>query len=206
MSYLTHDITLLTAFQNGNTEAEKVLFDRFFQPLCLFADRIIDDLQLAEDIVSESFIKLIDRRQDFKALPQVKSFLYQTVHNASINQAITRQRHKIIHEKIRYQEEQGKAGTSEYEVMETEILRAELIQEIYEEIENLPDRCGQIFKMIFVEQLSTDDIAARLSINPQTVRTQKARAIQLIRTALLKKNRIPALVLLYGWLQLTALS
>jgi DNA-directed RNA polymerase specialized sigma24 family protein len=52
-----------------------------------------------------------------------------------------------------------------------------------------------------VEQLSSEEIGARLSINPQTVRTQKARAISLIRTALLKKNRWPAWLLLFTWLQ-----
>ncbi len=204
MAHWNDDTTLLAAFQNGDTEAEKAVFDRYFQPLCLFAERITVDLQAAEDIVSESFIKVIDRRRNFSVLPQLRSFLYQTVRNASINQAIARQRHHAIHEKIRYQDEQ--AAAVDDDALETEMLRAELIREIYDEIEDLPHKCGQIFKMIFVEQLPTDEIAARLFINPQTVRTQKARAIQLIRTSLLKKNRIPALLLLYTWLQLTALS
>lgn len=193
MDQFRDDITLLAAFQNGDSAGEKAVFERYFQPLCLFSERITSDLPLSEDIVADSFIKLIDRRMDFPSIPQLKSFLYTTVQNASINHAVSRRRHQVIHENIRYLATQDSTAEDQ---LEAEILRAELIREIYQEIENLPDKCGQIFKMIFLEQLSTEDIASRLSINVQTVRSQKARALQLIRTSLLKKNRFTTLLLL----------
>ena len=68
-------------------------------------------------------------------------------------------------------------------------------------MENLPGRCGEIFKLIFIHGRSTEAIAAQMGINPQTVRTQKARAIQLIKTQLLKKNRISSLLLLMALLE-----
>jgi RNA polymerase sigma-70 factor (family 1) len=200
-----NDILLLAAFQHGDPMADKQIFERFFQPLCLFGERITGDLQQAEDVVADAFEKLIDRRNDFDAVSRIKSFLYQIVHNASINLSIASKRHKAIHENIRYLTK-SETGISGSLVRENEILRAELIREIYDEIENLPDKCRQIFKMIFVEELSTDEISAKLSINVQTVRSQKARAIQLIRTSLLKKNRIPTLLLFGAIAFLTALS
>jgi RNA polymerase sigma factor (sigma-70 family) len=192
------DDTLLEAFQRGEPWADKAVFDRFFEPLTLYAQRVTGDVATAEDIAVDALVKAIDRRGHFSILPKLKSFLYQVVHNASINQVTSDQRHRVIHEKIRYQQQQEWETA---EVVETEILRAEVLQEIYAEIENLPGRCGQIFKMIFVEGLSTDQIAAHMGINVQTVRTQKARAISLIRTALLKKNRLTALLFFYAWLR-----
>jgi RNA polymerase sigma-70 factor (ECF subfamily) len=144
--------------------------------------------------VVEAFEKMIDRRHDFATLPRLKNFLYTTVHNACINEVLARKRHRLIHERIRYVEHQHQIDE---DPIENEMLRAELLQEIYLEMDNLPNRCGQIFKMIFVDQLSTQQVAEQLSIDPQTVRTAKARAIQLIRTALLKKNRLQALFLFY---------
>jgi RNA polymerase sigma-70 factor (ECF subfamily) len=193
------DKALIIAFQNGDSGAQNALFDRFFQPLCLFSERITTDLQQSEDIVAESFMKVIDRRRDFEGVPQLKSFLYRTVHNASINQIIAVRRHERAHNNIRYLQVQDMVSGDD---MELEILQAELIRDIYEEIENLPDRCGQIFKLIFVDGRSSEEIGAHLGISPQTVRTQKARAISLIRTALLKKNRWPAWLLLLALLQL----
>jgi len=107
----------------------------------------------------------------------------------------------VIHEKIRYLDQYELASE---EVLETEILRAEVVQEIYREIEELPGKCGQIFKMIFLENLPTDQIAERMGINVQTVRTQKARAISLIRTALLKKGRLTTLLFFYAWLRMNS--
>ena len=195
------DNTLLVAFQHGEPWAEKQVFDRFFEPLVLYAQRITGDLSAAEDIAVDALVKVIDRREHFAALPKLKSFLYQVVHNASINQVTSQARHRVIHNKIRYLDQYELASE---EVLETEILRAEVLQEIYKEVENLPDRCGQIFKLIFVDELATDEIAARMGINVQTVRTQKARAISLIRTALLKKGRLTTLLFFYAWLRMNS--
>lgn len=195
------DNALLEAFQQGEPWAEKAVFDRFFGPLTLYANRITGDLAAAEDITVDALVKAIDRRAHFSVLPKLKSFLYQVVHNASINQVTSDQRHRRIHTSIAYQQQYEPASET---VLETEVLRAEVLQEIYLEVENLPGRCGQVFKMLFVEGLPTDQIAERLGINVQTVRTQKARAISLIRTALLKKGRLATLVFFYAWLRMNS--
>ena len=69
------------------------------------------------------------------------------------------------------------------DVREIEVLRAGILQEIYTEIENLPDKCGHILKMSFPEELPNEMIAIRLGLNVQTIRSRKRRAIGLIRSA-----------------------
>jgi len=101
MRYQNDDNALLMTFQNGETPAENALFNLFFLPLCLYAEQIIQHTHQAEDIVVESFEKMIDRKQDFPSLSRLRNFLYTTVHNACINEALTRQRHRQIHKKIR---------------------------------------------------------------------------------------------------------
>jgi RNA polymerase sigma factor (sigma-70 family) len=198
MPELVNDTTLLAAFQQGDAWAEKMVFDRFFEPLCLYSERITDDLLSSEDIVIEALTKAIDRRAEFTVFPRFRAFLYQVVHNASINQVTATKRHDAIHAKIKYQERQG---PSEQEVKDTEVLRAELLQEIYAEVENLPDRCGEVFKLLFIGGLSNNEIAARLGISVNTVRVQRTRAITQIRTALLKKNRLATLLFFYAWMR-----
>jgi RNA polymerase sigma factor (sigma-70 family) len=163
------DNTLLVAFQHGEPSAEKAVFDRYFGPLVLYANRITGDLAAVGDIAVDALVKTIDRREDFSALPKLKSFLYQVVHNSSINHVTSHQRHRGIHAKIQYQQQYEEASE---DVVETEILRAEVLQEIYEEVENLPGRCQQIFKLLFVHGKPTEEIGKLLDINPQTVRTQ----------------------------------
>src|SRR5580658_7351234 len=191
----THDESarVWAAFQQGESQAEKQVFQHFFKPLCLFAERITGQLEPAEDIVAESFVKAWDRRQDVATMDHCKGFLYRAVRNASINYAIATRQHRQAHGNIAYLQAQQKEDEP---ALRREILRVELLQEIYAEMEHLPGRCGEIFKLIFIHGKSTEEIGALLDINPQTVRTQKARAIQLIKTQLLKKNRISAFLLL----------
>lgn len=181
----TNDTALLSAFQRGEMQAGKVIFDTYFHPLCLFAERITGDMLQSEDIVAETFEKLMLMAGDFASIPRLKSFLYQSVHNAGVNYVIARKRHSAAHEQLRHL-----AVSDHYdeEMMQNEIMRAELVHEIYMAMDKLPAKCGQIFRMIFVDELSTFEIAGRLHINVQTVRSQKARAIELIKRALVKKN------------------
>ena len=195
MPKYTDDITLWTAFQRGEPKAEAEIFQQYFKPACLFAESITGAMMPAEDIVAETLIKVWNRRQEFQALSNAKAFLYRAIRNASINYAIAEKQHRKIEAKMAYLESTGNNSTEE--VLEHEILRVELLQEIYNEIDNLPGRCSQIFKMIFIGQRSTQEIADELGINVQTVRTQKARAIELLKTELLKKHRLETLLLFY---------
>ncbi|MDO6430248.1 sigma-70 family RNA polymerase sigma factor [Flavitalea sp. BT771] len=186
------DTTLLAGFHQRETLAEKQVFQKYFKPLCLYSETITGQLAASEDIVAESFEKAWARRLEFNTLENLKAFLYHIVRNASLNYTESQKRHRSHHEQIRYLSNHEPQLP---EALEREILRVELLQEIYQEIENLPDRCGQIFKLLFIHHQTTQEIADQLSINVQTVRSQKARAIQLIKTELLRKRRIaPALL------------
>jgi RNA polymerase sigma-70 factor (family 1) len=194
----TDDTHLWADFLRGEPSAERQVFHRFFKPLCLYAERITGQLEAAEDIVAEAFTKAWARRRDFEAIDNGKAFLYTIVRNASLNFTAAARQHQQAHLQIAYLEGQEKELEP---ALEREILRVELLQEIYEEMDNLPDRCGQVFKRIFIYGQSTEQIAAELGMSPQTVRTQKARAIRLIQIELLRKNRISALLLLMALLE-----
>lgn len=192
-SDFANDITLLNGFQQGDLLAEKRVFQQFFRPLCLFSERITGQLEASEDIVADSFGKAWGRRGEYPTMDNLKAFLYRAVRNASINYIEAQRRHQSHHEQILYITKDDK--TSE-EAMEREILRVELLQEIYNEIDSLPEKCRQIFKLLFIYEQTTEQVARQLSINMQTVRSQKARAIQLIKTELLRKNRVQTFLLL----------
>lgn len=164
--------------------------------MCLYAERLTGHIHQSEDIVAEVFLKALDKRAEFKSLDNLKGFLYRAIRNASINYNMAVKRHNAAHEQIGY------LTRDNYEtdaIFNNEVLRMELVHEIYKEIENLPAQCSKIFKLLFINGLATDEIASLLSINVQTVRSQKARAIQLIKIQLLKTNKIlPLLFLLFS--------
>lgn len=193
MTHYSSDTDLFIAFHKGEVTAVQQVYHLYYKPLCFFAQRITGSKEVAEDIVADSFIKMLHRRQDFKNLSNIKSFLYLVTKNAGLNHIRGRQRHELAHEQIRFLSEREGEETN---AVKEELLRLEMLQQIYAEIENLPDRCKEIFKLLFIEGLNTEEIGKRLDISSQTVRTQKARALQLIKTELLKKNLITAILYL----------
>lgn len=164
--------------------------------MCLVAFRITEELPVAEDIVAETFLKLFNRRREFQSLDNIKAFLFVSVRNASITYKATRSRHRAAHLQI------AQTLTDPAEIppaIRLEFLEAELLHLIYREMDNLPDKCREVFRLIYLEGLGTDQIAAQMGISPQTVRTQKARALQLLKAGVLTNNPWLLPALFSGW-------
>ena len=194
MKHNFQDKSLLQEFKRGNTHAFRAVYDMFFPSLCFFAKRLVDNDGEGEDIAADSFVKLLNRHDSFDTLPNIKAFLYITTRNACLNYLRYAQRtHSSKRELNRLQEKNDEHALSH-------MVHAEVLREVEFEIEQLPNRCREIFKLIYYERRSADDIAELLGITISTVWVQRAKAIQLIRTNLLKKGMLSALL---GFLVIT---
>lgn len=192
MQQYENDSSLLAAFKSGDPRAEAIIFKRFFRSMCLLAETITGEALVAEDIVAEAFIKFFDKRVEFERIENIKGFLYTTVRNSSYTYTTTQRRHQRVHEQLAAVQKEDVQSASPAE--ELELLRVRLLEDIYQEIENLPPQCRRISKMIFLEGKTTDQVARELDISPQTVRTQKARAIQLLKKQLFANAKLTALL------------
>jgi RNA polymerase sigma-70 factor (family 1) len=168
-----HDTLLL--LHNGDENALAAIFKQYHSGLLYFAQQYIKNHQVAEDIVTESFIAIWRKRKDFPSMPSLKSFLYKTVRNACIDQIRQDNRHAHLHKEIEYLAERSE------EFMNSRVIKAELLQKLFDDIEQLPPMRREIFKMIYIEGLSSLETAAALRISVDTVRVQKARAIHALR-------------------------
>ncbi|MFL5745323.1 MAG: RNA polymerase sigma-70 factor [Niastella sp.] len=186
--------SLLLEFKRGNTHAFRVVYDMFFPSLCFFAKRLVDNDGEGEDIAADSFVKLMNRHDSFNTLSNIKAFLYITTRNACLNYMRYSQRqHTSKRELNRIQEKTDEHALSH-------MVHAEVLREVEFEIEQLPNRCKEIFKLIYYERRSADEIAELMGISINTVWVQRAKAIQLIRTNLLKKGMLSVLL---GFLVIT---
>jgi RNA polymerase sigma-70 factor (family 1) len=182
------DKSLLQEFKRGNTHAFRAVYDMFFPGLCFFAKRLVDNDGEGEDIVADSFVKLLNRHDTFETLPNIKAFLYITTRNACLNHLRNTQRQQASKRELNRLQEK----TSEYAF--SQMVYAEVLREVELEIEQLPNRCKEIFKLIYYERKSSDQIAELLGISINTVWVQRAKAIQTIRTNLLKKGMLSVLL------------
>jgi len=156
----------------------KQLFDEYYSRLVHFSAQIVNETAAAEDIVQDAFVKYWDFQENISSnKTAIKSFLYTTVRNISLNYL----RHQRVVDS--YAELQTADDMEEPSVIRS-IIHSEVVARIYEVIETLPESCQLISKMGYLDGMKNQEIADKLGISINTVKTQKQRALKLLRLRL----------------------
>ncbi|SMC44342.1 RNA polymerase sigma factor [Pedobacter africanus] len=166
----------------GDSLAFKILFDKYYKQLVYFANRFTGDMIEAEDIVMDVFAKFWQKKATVISITNLSSFLFGSVKNACIDLLRKEARFPML-----FQELQDEL-LDQNAIIEGEEIFARLLQQVYEQIESLPDQCKSIFKLIYLEGKSTKEVAAMLNLSVQTVRNQKTRGLSLIRAKITPQN------------------
>lgn len=175
---------IVVAFRNGDEKAFASIYELYYGPLYYFSLRIIDSSGETQEIVADTFLKLWNLRENFESIQNIKSFLYITARNASINALKQKKDYARRNQEMGYLlVMENVAGPSQHDE-----IRSEVLTEILKEIENLPLQCRKIFKSSFVSGLKNSEIAEQFGLTVQTVKNQKTRAIKLLRVALGKRE------------------
>ena len=150
-------------------------FQTYYRPLCLYAVHYLHDVDEAEDTVQDCFVRLLERTPSFSFSSQekLKSFLYASVRNACVDKL---RRQQPVLQDVSPSDLSG--SISDDEAMERSFSEAEL----WTAIEQLPDRCREIFLMSKRDGLTYREIAEELSLSEKTVEHQVSKALKLLRS------------------------
>lgn len=188
-----HEKDLLQRLAEGDANATQELFESYFPRLYYFAYKLVAEDAEAEDIAQESLLSLWQRRESFagRTLKEAEAFMFTVARNRcyNYNRDKTTRNNKLS--------ELGGAMELTDDSVETAIIREDIFNRIFEEIEQLGPGQVQLLKMIFVDHLETAEIAERLQITPNNVRNQKARALEKLKTVLLRKRLLTPLILFF---------
>jgi RNA polymerase sigma-70 factor (family 1) len=172
------DTDWIPLFKQGDTKALNYVYKLYNRPLRYFAEELVHDRQEAEDIVAETFIKLWARYAHFESLLSIRAFIYITTRNACLDYI------NLSHKKDNRNKELFYLSSDDEQPIIHSMIKAEILGEIYREIEALPQECKKVFKLCYLEGLRNQEIADLLKLSIHTVKNQKARAIRLIRIRL----------------------
>ena len=143
-----------------------------------YANRFMGTREEAEEVAQDVFVKFWEKCDSLSPDSSVKSYLYRSVHNSCLN--------VLKHEKV-------KDGYKQYVVHFLETSYQDKSEEtdpnfvrkrIHDEIDNLPPRCSQIFKLSRFEGLKYQEIADHLGISVKTVEVQMGKALKVLRETL----------------------
>ena len=173
---------LVALFNRGDENAFHGLYQQLYPSILVLANTMVANTQEAQDICTDTFIKLFQTGEKFESIQNLKAFLFTITRNACINSLKKQAKHTLGHKQLRYLME------DKVEIFKNEV-EADLVEMIYTSIENLPKKCRKIFKMTLLG-FSYEEIAQEYNISVSTVRNQKVRGLKLLRIALLKENNL----------------
>lgn len=81
----TDEELMVFVTKNGTEKAFEELYNRYAKKLLWFSLRLVNDKELAADIVQDTFIKMIDKPAAFDSTQKFSTWIYTLVNNASLN-------------------------------------------------------------------------------------------------------------------------
>ena len=112
---------LIKAFQRGEEWAFRKVYEQFFSPLCIYAVKYVRDASEAQDIVQDVFAALWLQHDNFNNYYTIRSFLYISVRNRSLN--LLKKNSLTTEKMIRVQQNSLSEAQESEMVIETEVER-----------------------------------------------------------------------------------
>lgn len=184
------DKLILVHLKSSNQGVFEMVFKYYYSGLVIYADQILNNIPVSEDIVQSVFMKLWETRQTLE-IRSFRSYFIQCVKNSCVDH-------------LRKQEVKNKysreiTDNPQFEMQEDLWTKTELEELIQQAIGKLPQRCREIFLMSRIEGLKTAEIAEKLQLSGRTVETQISKALKILRLEL--ADYLSLLIIFLNWIR-----
>jgi len=184
----------LEGIKRDDAESFELLFRRYFPRLKAITHSFVKDDGLAKDIVQEVFIKIWEKRSTIKDI-SLEVFLYKMVRNQCLNYL----RHVKV---VENRSGNLKEATQMEELYRIDIIRdepyllieKELQQEIVEVMNELPEKCKEVFQLSRIDGLMNAEIAEKLDVSVKNVEKHMTKALKHFREHF--SDRLPMQVII----------
>lgn len=163
---------LLVRMAQGDRAAYEALFRRYYASMVLYANRLLKDKQESEDVVGDLFYDLWERRQRLGEVKRDKDYLFILLRNRVVDCLRRRQKFR--------QEELGDYEGEMVESVEETMHEVEIYRQLHEAVETLPKKCAEVLRLK-LEGFDDHEIAERLGVEYETVRSHTKRGVRMLR-------------------------
>ena len=177
--------TIYERIANGDAIAFEYIFKTYYSYLLNYARQIVKNAEMAEEAVETAFIGFWESRGTIRLNTSIKSYLFKSVYHNCLNYV----KHKKVEERyVLYfkhhidTDDAGNIISSNYPL--STLIEKEINHAFEEAISKLPSQCRDVFLKSRFDGMSNEEIAARLGISVNTVRTQISRALTKLRISL----------------------
>lgn len=163
-------------FDNSKEAYFKKIYEDYYAPFCLYAKRFIDDQYVREDIVSDVFATLWQKRDDMELKPETSlAFIKMCVKNSCLNYI------KHLNYEIGYAENYKKKQPL-YELSPDLVYNLEELYELlYNSLEKLSEGYREVFIKYFFEGKSRAEIAEEMQLSVKSIDRYKQKVLQILQ-------------------------
>lgn len=175
---ISTDQELVALLKVRNHAAFAEIYDRYRGILYLYAYKLTQNTDDAEDIVQDIFIYIWDKVDVLVFSTSLKAYLYSAVRYKFFNM--------LDHKKVisKHEESFIMFVSNEQFITDNQVRENELNRLIESEISKLPEKMRIVFEMNRKNNASAAEIARQLSISDKTVKKQLANAVKILRVKL----------------------
>jgi len=183
------DESLMLRYQQGDRSAFPVLVRRHQQALFNFAFRQVRVPQLAEDVVQETFVRVVQNAADFKHEARFTTWVYTITRNLCIDQLRKRalRKHPSLDQAGGDEGDGPTLGEQTADPrasVEREATGTELRERIARAVDKLPDDQREVFLMREFSNLPFKEIAEITNVPENTVKSRMRYALERLQEAL----------------------
>lgn len=186
----TDDDKLFARIEQGEEEAFTIVYNKYHKLLYVLAHRYLMNTEMAEDAVQYVFTRLWEHRSELCVGISLKNYLFTMTKNYVLN--LIRNENTALAKN--YEIAQSALGYEDDLIEKLE--KRELMSLFYKAVDRLPDRKRAICVMKVREELSNKEIAERLGLSVNTIKTHYSDALKLLRLYLGKMLMFVTFVIL----------
>jgi RNA polymerase sigma-70 factor (family 1) len=157
----------------GDQRSFEDLYRLFFARLFNFAMLYVHKKEIAEEVVNDVMMKVWNKKQTLQEIQNLETYLFVAVRNQSLNYLAQYSNYHVALEP-----DNGRGEIINLNDPEKELEWKEIHLRLNQAIDQLPEQCRTVFKLIKEEGFRYKQVAEILSISPRTVETQLFRAIK----------------------------
>lgn len=145
------------------------MFLKHYQEWCLLAFSYVGDIDDSKDVVQSIFIKLLQKEQG-EPIRDIKRYISTSIRNESLK--IIKNNKKTISIK------NHSIAVPSYE---NQLIRSEISEKMFKEIDALPDQNKKVFELCVLEGIKYENAAEIMGITVNTVKYHLKKTFKILR-------------------------
>jgi len=181
------DLALIARVRSGDEDAFDALVERYQDKVYGLALRLSGNSSDAEEILQDTFLQVYRKLDQFREEARFSTWLYRVATNTALMHGRSKRRHQAepLDDYLPKFDETGTfASSADFgrAARADELLeRKQLAQKALEAVDRLSDLYRAVFVLRDIEDLSTEETAEILGLDPGVVRTRLHRARLMLR-------------------------